>query len=109
MKVFKGQFAKKRQVVGHHNKLWCWLSAAVAVMLVVVYIGLNNDVSTQGYRLKSLQQEASKLEEINTALEIQVAAEQSLQRLDSEKISLALTPVGQIEYLAAPDTAVAAR
>lgn len=109
MTIFKGRLAMKTRSVGRHAKLWRWLGAAVVLILVIVYIGLTNDVATQGYRLKSLQQEAGKLEEINTTLEIKVAAEQSLQRLESESASLALTPVEKIEYLALPDTAVAAR
>lgn len=85
------------------------LSGVFIIVLTVVYIGLTNDVAVQGYRLKSLQEEVKKLEEENSALAIQVAAAQSLQRLESESTSLALTPLDHIEYFATPTTAVAAR
>jgi len=85
------------------------LSGVFIIVLVVIYIGLTNDVAVQGYRLRSLQEEVKKLEEDNSALAIQVAAAQSLQRLESESTSLALIPLDRIEYFTTPTTAVAIR
>lgn len=89
---------------------WLKRSGIVAVvLLIIVYIGLTNDIATQGYRLKTLQQEIKRLEEINAELSIQVAAAESLQRLESASNSLALTPLEHVEYLTTPVTAVAVR
>lgn len=94
---------------GHYSP-WLKRSGIVAVVLLtIVYIGLTNDVATQGYRLKTLQQETKRLEETNAELGIQVAAVESLQRLESASNSLALTPLERIEYLTTPTTAVAVR
>ena len=82
---------------------------ALIAMLVVAYIGLSNNVATHGYRLSALQKETRRLDEDNTALEIKVAAAQSLQRLESESGSLALSPLEHIEYLNATAPAVAVR
>ena len=101
--------AYTRTAARRHYKWWIYLTGGVAGLLILVYIGLVNDVSTQGYRLQGLQQEVKRLEQGNTAIEIQLAAAQSLQRLESESGSLALVPLEHTEYLDVPTTSVAVR
>lgn len=89
-----------------------WLAraaSAIVIILTVAYIGLTNDIATQGYKLKTLQQETKRLEQANAEINIEVAAAQSLQRLESVSASLALTPLEHIEYLTTSATAVAVR
>ena len=99
-----------RRRSGHFNVKWLTrFGAALVFILVVFYIGLNNNIATQGYRLTTTQEEIRRLEEENTVMEIKVAAAQSLQRLESESSSFAFSALEHIEYLAAPTPAVAVR
>lgn len=78
-------------------------------LLVVTYVGVTNNVATQGYRLQAQQKNLKELQEQQTSLELDVAAAESLQRLEATTGSLALVSVSNIEYLEPITTAVAVR
>ena len=108
--IFNRYYSRSRPIKKLGSNKWPRLIGGVLiVVMVVVYVGLTNDTATQGYRLRSLQEEAKKMEEENSTLEIRVAAAQSLQRLESESTSLSLVPLDHTEFLTASITAVAAR
>ena len=107
--IFRCHYTAKRKNAGRSLGRWVRFEIAIIIIMAITYIGLTNDVSTQGYRLISLQDQVKKIEENNAVMEIQVAAEQSLQRLESESGALALEPLGHIEYLTIPAAAVAIR
>lgn len=79
------------------------------MVLAIVYAGLTNDVATQGYRLHDLQRTIAARQAQQSSLQIEIAAAQSLQRIESEAPALALTPVKNVEYVTSSTTAVAVR
>ena len=56
-------------------------ASLLIAVLALVYLGLTNDVATQGYRLHDLQNSIAKLEAQQSSLQVQIAAAQSLQRV----------------------------
>lgn len=86
-----------------------FVAGLTVIALVLVYVGLTNDVATQGYRLNDLQQRIASLEAQQSSLQLELAAVQSLQRVESETPALALTPLSHVEYLTPLTTAVAVR
>lgn len=100
---FKPTYRSQRRWLGMR------VAAVLSLILFFVYIGLMNDTATQGYKLQSLKDEIAGLESMQTSLQIQLAAEQSLQKTEATIPSLALTPITNIEYLTPTTTAVAVR
>ena len=81
----------------------------IALLLAITYIALTNDVATQGYRLQTMQRQATELQKVNEGMMARLTVAQSLQRVESELPALSLVAVQNIQYLAPITTAVAVR
>lgn len=81
----------------------------VLVLLVMGYVGITNDVATQGYRLQDLQQQRNNMLQENQRLQLAIAESQSLARIAKMDTQSDLEPVTTIEYLATTPTSVAVR
>jgi hypothetical protein len=83
-----------------------YLALAVACL---IYVGVINNVGTQGYVLSDLQKELKRSRETSANLEMQLTALQALPRLESEATALAMTQQPGIDYLSTAGTIVASR
>lgn len=98
-----------------HSTRFRWLrlglgvQLALAVVLLVAYLGVTNSVATQGYELTALQKKLATAEAEQSRLEMSVTAFQSLPRLEAEAAQLALTQQPDIDFIAPAATAVAVR
>ena len=99
----------KQQLSAVKHSVYRFILPVFVGVLLVAYLGITNNVATQGYHMQTLQHEIEELEKQNAGIEFAIAAEQSLQRVESSLPSLALSPVANIEYLEAASSSVAIR
>lgn len=85
------------------------IAVAALVLCTGGYVGLTNNVATQGYRLSELQRELDTAKQQSAVLELDITAARSLPRLESEAGAISMIPVQRIEYLATSGTQVALR
>ena len=81
----------------------------ILVLMCLVYLGVTNNMATQGYILSDLQKQLEVGKTRSTDLELQVASFQTLPRLESEANALALTPLSGADYLITAGSSVAIR
>lgn len=74
-------------------------AVATTTFLVLVYIATVNGVATAGFEVSNMEKEIALLKKERAALQLEVSAIGSLQKVEVESRSLSLTPVSEIEYL----------
>ncbi len=72
-----------------------------AVVMGVMYLVMTNAVATNGYEIKALQQEAKNLEQVHQKLQVQVAEQQSLQKVQSSVVAAGYVATTRVEYVIA--------
>ncbi len=75
----------------------------------VFYLAEINQVSTLGFRLRTLQDEVNQLKVSNEKLEIEAAQMKSMERIKSLSEELGLISTGEILYLDLASSEVAAK
>lgn len=86
------------------------LALVVSLALFIIgYVGIMNDVATQGYRLQDLQQQRDRLQQDNQRLQLSISESESLSRVATLEQSTHLQPVAVVEYVSTASAAVAVR
>lgn len=82
---------------------------AFIVAFGFLYIWQTNSVSTKGYQISDLESQIKKLEQETRRLDVHVAQNTSMQKIQERISSTNLVAVEKIDYIASVGTAVAVR
>jgi len=104
---FENQPARRGRVTAFRfgnvsNKFFMVILIALGILF---YIAQNNQLSTKGYYINSLQTKLNQLQEYNDRLAIEAVRLQSVKELQQKTAKLDFVPIDSFEFLKSEDIA----
>lgn len=84
------------------------LIAGIAAFFVG-YLIINNQASSKGFAVRTLEKRIAELEEQRQKLDLEVVADQSMDSLDAKIKGLGLVPVAAVDYVSGGSGTVAVK
>lgn len=95
------------------SKLFTWRGllglGALVVMLSVGYLAQVSAVSSKSYEFRALENEIAGLKEQGDKLELKVAAQRSMNVVETKVKEMGMVPANEVDYLTATQPIVAKR
>jgi len=88
---------------------WRILLIALVVVLSVLYVFTTTATSTRGFVMNELEQKITQLEQENQQLQVQIAEQRSLGRIQEKLKETTLVKTTSVEYISSLGATVARR
>jgi cell division protein FtsB len=96
----------------NYSRLSRGLNKILTVLIIgaaLSYVIIINDLSIQGFRLKTLKEKKAELKKENEVIELEVAKLKSYENISQRAQAMKMVKVDSIDYITVTDSAVAKR